>query len=241
MAFNFIELQKRRIYSQYKAKPKAIEWFLIFPFLGNQAAGVMETLQNTYDIDVNEGKQLDVIGHLLDQNRQFVVQSLQVMVPVAQFSYVEPDDFSSAAAQNAEYFGDEQAQFSPDSYPYVGYLSDIQYRQALKSRIQKNSTEATIDDIIEGVKLVLGENVTITLQDYMDMSFSISLDGDIAEETEFAITTDLIVNRPQGVKFRGYTLNAPQFMLIDENDTNAEQAAFFGDELAQCAGYIGAS
>ena len=62
MAFDFLTLQKKRIYAQYKDKPNVVKWLSINPVIANQFAIMLEKLQNSYDIDLNEGVQLDVIG-----------------------------------------------------------------------------------------------------------------------------------------------------------------------------------
>ncbi len=239
MAFNFTEQQKKRIYAQYRDKPKAVKWLMIYPEIANKFSTMMAMLKDSYVIEENEGEQLNVIGHVVGQNRQFQAPSVEVIVPTSDFCDPIPsDDFTSEAAQMAVYFVDEAnqnqgGQCSPDSFPYTGQLSDIQYRQALKARIQKNASYATIDEIIEGVKLVLGEDTQVTLQDDLNMSFSISVSGVLTPEMEFALTTDLIVNRPQGVRFIGYTTNAPQFASKATVEAFPDSAQEFGQPLSK--------
>lgn len=226
MAFDFLELQKKRIYAQYKDKPNAVKWLSINPSIANQFAVMLEKLQNSYDIDLNEGVQLDVIGRLVGQNRNFRAESMIVFVPVAEFS---------SDANNAEEFGDESAQFSAPTEPFNGVLNDLQYRKALKTRINKNASSATIDEIVQSIKLVLDDDVKVFLHDGQNMSFSIDIEGNVSAESQLLLKSNLIVNRPQGVGFEGYTLNATQF------SGDATSAPEFGDETTEFVGSIGGS
>ncbi len=237
MAFDFIALQKQRIYSQYRDKLKAVKWFEINPTIGNKLSIAYQQITDSYVIDDNEGEQLDVVGRIVGQTRQFQATGFNVITPTSDFDKIlDKDDYTSERAQDAMYCtkiedSDQAPQFGPDTYPYAGQLNDIQYRQALKARIQKNASTATIDEIIEGVKLVLGESAQVALQDNLNMTFSIYIDAVLDERVRFALTTDLIVNRPQGVKFLGYITNSPQFVSIETVEAHPEEAELFGPLL----------
>ena len=226
MAFDFLELQKKRIYAQYKDKLNAVKWLSINPTIANQFAIMLEKLQNSYNIDLNEGVQLDVIGRLVGQDRNFRAESMVVFVPVAEFS---------SNANNAKEFGDESAQFSAPTEPFAGVLNDLQYRKALKTRISKNASSATIDEIIQSIKLVLDDDVKVSLHDGQNMSFSIDIEGNVSAESQLLLKSNLIVNRPQGVGFQGYTLNTTQF------SGDATSSPEFGDESTEFVGSIGGS
>ena len=243
MAYDFIALQKTRIYSQYKDKPKAVKWLNIFPFFGNQFSTMLELLAGSYDVRTASGGQLDVVGRIVNQGRDFTADG-KVVVDVASFSHVDETDFTSADALSAEYFGDTDAQFSPLTMPYDGFLPDNAYKQALQAKIQKNASHATIDEMIEAVKLVVGEDAKVTLTDNFNMSFSILVEGEVSEYTNFALTTDLITNRPQGVNFLGYVVNLIFFSKLDNDDFDSDEAKntyYFGDEDAQFSGFTGGS
>ena len=219
MSFDFIELQKKRIYSQYANKPKALQWFNINPFFGNQFATLFEQIQHSYDIRKLSGERLDVVGRLVGQARDFTAENAKVVVPVAYCSFVDKDDFTSLDALNAVYcehidkddFTSEQAinadYCSPLTMPYEGFLPDNAYRQAIQAKIQKNASDVTIDECILAIQLVLPEGTQVTLNDNFDMSFSVMVLGELDEFSNFALTTDLVINRPQGVRFAGYIIN----------------------------------
>ena len=219
MSFDFIALQKKRIYSQYADKPKALQWLHINPYFGNQFATLLEQIQHSYDIRKLSGDRLDVVGRLVGQSREFTAENANVAVPVAYCSFVDKDDFTSLDALNAVYceyidkddFTSEQAinaeYCSPLTMPYEGILPDNAYRQCIQAKIQKNASEVTIDDCINAIKLALPEGTQVTLIDNFDMSFSVMVLGELDEFSNFALTTDLVINRPQGVRFAGYIIN----------------------------------
>lgn len=60
-----------RIYAQYRDKPKAVAWYNIVPTQAAQIETVLNDIRFSYDIDSNEGEQLNVIGRVVDISRQY--------------------------------------------------------------------------------------------------------------------------------------------------------------------------
>ncbi len=60
-----------RIYAQYRDKPKAVAWYNIVPTQAAQIETVLNDIRFSYDIDTNEGEQLNVIGRVVDISRQY--------------------------------------------------------------------------------------------------------------------------------------------------------------------------
>lgn len=58
-----------RIYAQYGDKPKAVAWYAITPTIAQQITTAAAQVRVTYDIDTQEGVQLDVIGNILKAPR----------------------------------------------------------------------------------------------------------------------------------------------------------------------------
>lgn len=82
---------------------------------------------------------------------------------------------------------------------------DELYRILIRSKIIKNNKNATIEDILEGLSFILGKT-GIKLIDNKDMTFSIEFYFELSD-LEFFILENYgseIIQRPQGVKFKGY-------------------------------------
>ena len=60
-----------RVYAQYRDKPKALAWYNIVPSQALQVETVFNDIRYSYDIDNNEGEQLDVIGRVVDIGRGY--------------------------------------------------------------------------------------------------------------------------------------------------------------------------
>ena len=58
-----------RVYAQYRDKPKALAWYNIIPTLATQVETAFNDIRYSYDIDTNEGDALDVIGNIVDIQR----------------------------------------------------------------------------------------------------------------------------------------------------------------------------
>ena len=70
-----------RVYAQYRDKPKAVAWYNIVPTLATQVETVLNDVRFSYDIDANEGAQLDVIGRIVDIDRQYRLKFEEVTPP----------------------------------------------------------------------------------------------------------------------------------------------------------------
>jgi hypothetical protein len=70
-----------RIYAQYRDKPKAVAWYNIVPTQAAKITDVLNDIRNTYDIDSNEGAQLDVIGRILDVTREYRKKFQEITPP----------------------------------------------------------------------------------------------------------------------------------------------------------------
>ena len=176
-----------RIYAQYRNKEKAVKWFNIVPEIGRQFCEAYRDVSLSYDIDSNEGEQLNVIGRVIGIGRDF-----ESTINLDQFLCDEDDALC----------GEVLVQCIPNSVPVE--LSDEYYRILLKAKVAKNTSDSTIDSIIEAVGFIIGDEF-VKLEDLENMSFSITLSRLLTPiEREIFKNFD-ILPRPQGVKFLGYT------------------------------------
>ncbi len=85
-----------------------------------------------------------------------------------------------------------------------GDLGDEFYRRLIKSRIVKNNSDGTTEDIYKCLKYIAGGDNFFTVKDGGNMTFSVEIDGALGEiEIEMLKNYD-VLPRPQGVEFVGY-------------------------------------
>lgn len=209
-----------RIYAQYRNKPKAVAWYKICLQLAYTLNNAAQAVRIMYDINVAKGEQLDVIGRIVVMPRNFT-------------GFISLNPALCAELENdPAFFGDDTAMSSALSIDQDSQMSDDLYRIAIKSKIIKNNSNATIEDILHGMNFLLPNADVLRVTDNEDMSFSIEFYGNISELERWALLNASLVPKPQGVRFNGF-LEAYQYVQAD--DTSYQ----FGDTNAQAVGFIG--
>lgn len=217
---NTIPNWKSRVYAQYRTKPKALDWYRITDNISQQLGDTAGAVQSMYDIDTAISKPLDVIGRIVVQSREFTGQ---IQLNPGLFDTVD----------GAEFGDDVDAQFAADTVDQDSVMSDELYRLAIKAKIIKNNSDASIDSILDGMNFLLPNAEVLRVTDGEDMSFSIEFYGNITELERWALISLSFVPKPQGVRFNGFLegIGLAEFDLTD--------GAEFGDDDAEFVGFTG--
>lgn len=205
-----------RIYAQYRNKPKASAWYRIVKSLAEQLGNAAQAVRVVYDIDFATGTQLDTIGKIVVIPRNFIQQ-----VELNPGLFADPDGSE---------FGDMNAMFSSLTLDQDQQMSDDIYRLVIKSKIIKNNSFATIEDILFGMNFLLPNAQTLRVIDNEDMSFNIEFYGNISNLERWALLNIALIPKPQGVKFNGF-LEAYDYVQF--GDTSEQ----FGDTTSQFVGF----
>ena len=99
------------------------------------------------------------------------------------------------------------------------------FRILIKSKITKNTSDATVDGIARAVAFIIPNN-SITVIDNQDMTFSVSFGSDLLPIERYMLTNFDLLPRPQGVKMLGFTEAASLTQFLGP-------FAHFGDPRAQ--------
>lgn len=209
-----------RIYAQYHNAPKAVAWYNITRQLAVQLDTTATAVRNMYDIDTNSGAQLGVIGRVVVQPREFT--GSVAMVP----------GWCAAVANSPAECGDESAMCSALNVDQDSQMSDDLYRLAIKAKIIKNNSDATIDSILDGMNFLLPSANVLRVTDGEDMSFSVEFYGNITELERWALRNQSFVPKPQGVRFNGFLEGAGYVECGDPT-------LMCGDTYAECVGFTG--
>ncbi|MGL5223575.1 MAG: DUF2612 domain-containing protein [Plesiomonas shigelloides] len=205
-----------RIYAQYRTKPKAVAWYDITRIVGTPLALASAQIRNMYDIDRNSGAQLDVIGRVVVQPREFT-GSIEL----------KPGLFD-----DAEFGDDDNAVFASLTVDQDSKMSDELYRLAIKAKIAKNNSDATIDSILDSMNFLFPNAQVMRVVDGEDMSFSVEFYGNITELERWALRNASFVPKPQGVRFNGFLEGVGS---VEFGDNDAE----FGDDGTEFVGFTG--
>ena len=187
-----MSLTPNRIYAQYRNKPKAVAWYNIARTLSETIFEASQAVRYSYRISSAEGEQLDVIGRIVVIPREYI-QTLDV--PVIQFN-----------GEGVYQFGQDDAQFSTTEMQNNGTaLADDFYRLAILAKIMRNVGSATIEDIVAGLNIMIGEMDSVQLTDNEDMTFDLHFRRRLTDVERSVIMQLAILQKPAGVKIRNIT------------------------------------
>ena len=182
----------RRVYAQYRNKTKTVQWIQICPQLG---VGIYQTslfLRKSYDVNNVTGELLNIVGRVVVLPRSYV-SPVNLNPPMVAADNDDPWDV-----------GDDSQQLSGITTDSDTTMSDELYRLGVRAKIVKNSTSATIEDVLSGASFLLPDASPVRVVDNEDMSFTIEYTGVITELESYALTNSSLVPTPQGVKFNGF-------------------------------------
>ncbi|MGL5282517.1 MAG: DUF2612 domain-containing protein [Plesiomonas shigelloides] len=213
--WSFLSLPDR-IYAQYRNSPKAVAWYNITPHMVGKFATATYIVRNMWNIDEMGGEQLNIIGRVVVQPREFTGQIA-----------LNPGLFD-----DAEFGDDENAVFAAPTVDQDAQMSDELYRLAIKAKILKNNSDATIESILDGMNLLFPNAEVLRVTDGDDMSFSVEFYGNITELERWALRNASFVPKPQGVRFNGFLEGVG---LAEFGDVDSE----FGDDGTEFVGFTG--
>lgn len=182
-----------RVYAQYKTHQPTVDWYNIIPTIAQELRTGFTDIRNSWDIDNNEGEQLEVIGRILRQPRT-------ISSPVAQDEIEVGDDVNAELALNDG--GELTPLFADESFR----LDDDTYKLALKAKALKNVSDMTIDSIVEIVNTVLSNASVSNLIDNEDLTFSLQITGTLSTAEEMLLRSRNFVPSPQGVRYIGFVI-----------------------------------
>lgn len=149
---------------------------------------VLESIGEKFDVDTAVGVQLDIVGEWVGISR-----NVTTPIPGVFFSW------------DADYtLGWEFGVWQDGSETEITVLPDDVYRTLIKAKIAANRWDGTTDGAYDIWELVF-TNLTILIQDYQNMSYSLALVGGIVDSLTFALLTGgYIPLKPEGVRVVSY-------------------------------------
>ena len=148
---------------------------------------VMLGLPAHFDVDTAIGAQLDTIG-------LWVGFSRTVFVPLSgvyfSFDTIDQEGWDS---------GRWKGEFDPEDGPT--FLTDGEYRLAIRAKILKNSWDGTIPGALEIFGQIFGQAAFILIQDNQDMTMAILIAGiELSTVEKQILIGESLLPKPEGVK-----------------------------------------
>jgi len=179
-----------RIYSQYSNKPKAVQWYKITETMTDDLKSGIDQIRYTYDIDAANGKQLDTLGAIVNISRTIIVDLI--------FNRTICGPVRSQC-------GPISSQFNPISVKSDTDLSDDYYREVIRAKVAINMSEATIEDIMYAISLLVPNADSVELIDNEDMTFEVTVRGTFTSIQVDILSNNELIPKPQGVDITSIT------------------------------------
>ena len=147
------------IISQYNLSTNLHKYIECFTIVFNDVLQAAIQVATQRYLDYASGQQLDVIGIIVGQPRQLAGSK-----PLGYFGYydnAQAQDPSVGNDYNATIGGILKGDLDKDSAEFI--LTDDDYINVIKAKILKNSSNCTVDDVIEYVNLIVGRKVDLEI------------------------------------------------------------------------------
>lgn len=189
-----LELIQKRLASQYRNSENLIAYIQSFLEISNEIENTIDDIIELRWLDNATGKQLDIIGEIVGQPR--------VVIDISQFVFFGFDGATGAGSFGTLSDSSAGARFRALNEPTTGnvILSDPEYRLFIRARIIKNFTDATNQDVTDGVRLVLGvDNVFVRNSGKAEATISV---GRLLTGNEKLLLKNAgLIAKPAGVEY----------------------------------------
>lgn len=124
---------------------------------------ILQISESFLDIDKSEGKNLDIIGKLVGEDRNLV-------------NFIEGSYFGFIGARLSEAY-DVGYWYSlyKNKYGTLRTLTDEEYRRVLKARVIKNSSDSGRDSLLQVLNLLLGNNSAKIKENMFNSAIEVSI------------------------------------------------------------------
>lgn len=187
---NHEDLVRDKIISHYR-ESNVVDWIIALLSEANNLEDVFSNIIKSRMLDHARDAELDVIGYIVGQSR--------ILVDANVFNYFGFSPNSQANSFGTTIDPSVGGRFRSVREPSIGFrtLNDDEYKLLIRSRIIKNNTGVTREDIISQLKFLFNAPSVIVTEETMKICFLI---GRILTSNEVAIieNTD-ILPKPTGV------------------------------------------
>nr|DAI76055.1 MAG TPA: Protein of unknown function (DUF2612) [Caudoviricetes sp.] len=198
-----------RIYSQYRDKPKTVEWLDITRKIGHQLVKAADDVRDSLDLDKATGESLKIISRILVIDTVYRDQLNGAAI------FAKPDGTQ---------FNTDDPMFAEWSSRTKGELNDEILRILCKAKIEKNNLEPTAESLLAAFQRLFPTANMFRVINHHDMSFSAEYAGRFTPVESYLLSVTDFIPSPQGVRFRGFLFKYLAIEFLADDDW------IFGDE-----------
>lgn len=208
-----------RLATQFRESVNLIAYIQALLTEADNIESVIQDLCARYNIDTSSGVNLDIIGAIVGQSREFVDAE------IFDYFFLEDIDSPGGGPANAKGFGDLNNPSAGGRFIGLGestiglrLLTDTEYRKYIRARIIRNNTDCTIESLIEAFKFLFNDDTLVTIVEG-STSYTVTIGRLLnADEKAILTNTDLIPKTAGvGVGYLEYPVEGG-FYLVDINN-----------------------
>lgn len=227
-----VALGLSRVAKQYLGSKKFLAYLTAQLLIGNEIEAALQQLLFLPDFTTMLGVNLDMDGAIVGQTRYL---KNTILLPFFGFS-----DDAGAGTFGEEGFPSIGARFYEEGEnPFAtSVLSDLDYRLLIQSRIIRNNSKATPEDILNALSFLFATNV-VNIDDNGGMAIQLAVGVELTAIQKIIIEQLDILPRPTGVKITGlvsynssaYFGFADQPNALPFSEETAPNGAFLAEEI----------
>lgn len=149
---SILEKMRDRVTQQFKDKVVFDKYLQLFAKSSEEVQDMWKDLLQRRSIDESSGEQLDLIGRIVGQPR-----AITNLVSIPKFAFLGFPDGGSYGSLTDPSVGAEWYSLGDPLTGDTVILNDPTYRLFIKSKILKNNTAATTDDLINFFSFLYGD------------------------------------------------------------------------------------
>jgi hypothetical protein len=191
-------LGQSRILQQFRESGNFTAFLTGILSLSNQIEAGYQEMLYMASIDDMSGANLDTIGVIVGISR-----NVSGVVTLTWFGFEDTGAWATCFGEESDQSIGSRFFEEGEIYASTTILQDVEYRLLLKSKVAKNNSSSTPEDIIQSLRLIFGvEDIKLT-ENAGDKSISIAIGRPILAFEQALITALDILPRPAGIRISG--------------------------------------
>ena len=187
---------KRRLLQQFKNSDNLIAFIDALIAGQGDLEVVLDQLLTQRSLDTAIGQQLDIIGEIVGQPRDILdVTGLEFFGYQGAAGDIDGYGTITDPTVGARYKG------SREEIGTIRSLGDEEYRIFIKSRIYENVGSLTIENLIEALKFMFGEDTIVSISEDTNANVTLTIIADVPVGTAQLLANNDAIPRPAGVSY----------------------------------------
>ena len=189
-------LAQSRVLSQFSESTNFLAFIDGLMQLTNDIEACLQSMQSLADIDGMEGVQLDVIGIIVGTSR-----NVSGVVTLTWFGFADTGTYATTFGEEGNPGVGSRFYEEGEALSSTTILQDPEFRLLIKTKIVKNNSACTPEDIIQGLRFIFGvEDIKLTEG---NCTLAIAIGRPVYSYEQAMISALDILPRPAGISITG--------------------------------------